>query len=269
MIARRTLLASSPLLFAPALVSAAERAPLRSNPASLPPANGFSHLAEGRGRLIWLSGQVPRTPDGTHVAPGDFVSQLEQVFRNLDIAAREAGGRFADIVKLNYYCRQDVDRALLRHVNRVRGEYIDPARPPASTFLFVSALAWPEWLIEIEAVLALDTAMLPEVIVHATLTADKDFSPAFIDEIRRLAAATRSEPGCIHYRVGRDLDHPSAIVLAERWRDEAALRAHFETPHMARFQTALRAQGMVRTALEVSEAAPPMDFSLNKSAPPG
>lgn len=269
MIARRALLASSPLLLAPALVSAAERTPLRRNPASLPPANGFSHLAEGRGRLIWLSGQVPRTPDGTHVASGDFVGQLEQVFRNLDIAAREAGGRFADIVKLNYYCRQDVDRALLRHVNRVRGDYIDPARPPASTFLFVSALAWPEWLIEIEAVLALDAGTPSEVIVHATLTADRAFSPAFIDEIRRLAAATRSEPGCIHYRIGRDLDHPSTIVLAERWRSEAALRAHFETPHMARFQTALGAEGEVRTALEVSEAARPMDFALQKSAPPG
>lgn len=234
---------------------------MRANPPTLPPGNGFSQISEGKGRLIWLSGQVPRTPDGTHVAPGDFVGQLEQVFRNLDIAAREAGGAFADIIKLNYYCRQDVDRSLLRHVNIVRDRYIQKERPPASTFVFVSALAWPEWLIEIEAVLAL-SADEPEVVVHATLTAEKPFSREFLREARLLASSTRTEPGCLAYRIAQDLDHPAMLVLAERWRDEAALRSHFSTPHMARFQAALRKEGDVRTALEVSEAARPMDFSL-------
>lgn len=263
MIERRALLATFPCLLIPAIASAADRAPIRASPPTLPPTNGFSHLAEAPGRLIWLSGQVPRTPDGTHVAPGDFVAQLEQVFRNLDIAAQEAGGTFSDIVKLNYYCRQDVDRSLLRHVNIIRGKHIDPKRPPASTFLFVSALAWPDWLIEIEAVLAIPDDDV-NVVVHATLTAERPFSQALLREARKLALATQSEPGCLAYRIGRDLEHPAMLLLAERWRNESALRTHFLTPHMKRFQDALRTEGNVRTALEVFEAARPMDFSLGR-----
>jgi enamine deaminase RidA (YjgF/YER057c/UK114 family) len=38
----------------------------------------------------------------------------------------------------------------------VRDKYVNVASPPASTFVVVSRLARPGWLIEIEAVVALD-----------------------------------------------------------------------------------------------------------------
>jgi enamine deaminase RidA (YjgF/YER057c/UK114 family) len=135
---------------------------VRANPASLPQPNGVSHLAEARGHLMFISGQVAETADGALVGKGDFVAQLEQVFRNLDIAVREAGAQFSDVVKLNLYCVNTVERALLTHVPRVRAQYADTARPPASTFVFVSGLARKAWLIEIEAVVA-----LPQIAVGA------------------------------------------------------------------------------------------------------
>jgi enamine deaminase RidA (YjgF/YER057c/UK114 family) len=128
--------------------------PLRASPPSLHPSNGFSHLAEARGRLVYVSGQVAVAPDGALVGKDDFVAQLEQVFRNLDIAVREAGARFADVVKLNYFCVSSVDRSLLPNVARVRDQYADTARPPASTFVFVAGLVRAAWLIEVEAVIA-------------------------------------------------------------------------------------------------------------------
>jgi enamine deaminase RidA (YjgF/YER057c/UK114 family) len=112
--------------------------PLRLNPSSLPPARGYSQLAEARGRLFYIAGQVAVAADGTLVGAGDFAAQLEQVFRNLDIAVREAGGCFADMVKLNYYCVAGVDRTLLAHVPRVRAQYTGTAPPPASTFVLVA-----------------------------------------------------------------------------------------------------------------------------------
>lgn len=129
--------------------------PLRLSPATLPPPVGFSHLSEASGRIIYISGQVPHDAKGDLVGEGDFEAQLHQIFTNLTIAAREAGSSCRDLVKLNYYCDARVDRTLLRHVTRVRDQYVDTSRPPASTFVFVAGLVRPGWLIEIDAVLAI------------------------------------------------------------------------------------------------------------------
>lgn len=51
--------------------------------------------------------------------------------------------------------------------------------------------------------------------------------------------ATRSEDGCIEYAMAEDLLEPGLIRITERWRDEAALTAHFTAPHMAAFNAAL------------------------------
>ena len=128
---------------------------LRANPPGLPVTPGSSQIAEARGRLMFISGQVAVTADNEHVGAGDFGVQLEQVFRNLDTAVRAAGGRFEDITKLNYFCLDSVDRALLPEVRRVRDSYVNLECPPASTFVFVSGLARQGWLIEIEAVASL------------------------------------------------------------------------------------------------------------------
>lgn len=50
--------------------------------------------------------------------------------------------------------------------------------------------------------------------------------------LRRLAAATREEPGCVQYEVHRDRADPRAFFLLERYADEDALRAHEATPHV-------------------------------------
>jgi len=128
---------------------------LRANPPGLPVTPGSSQIAKAHGRLVFISGQVAVTADDEHVGAGDFSVQLEQVFRNLDTAVRAAGGRFEDITKLNYFCLDSVDRALLPEVRRIRDSYIDVERPPASTFVFVSGLARRGWLIEVEAVASL------------------------------------------------------------------------------------------------------------------
>jgi enamine deaminase RidA (YjgF/YER057c/UK114 family) len=129
--------------------------PVRSNPATLPTQKGSSNLSEARGRQMHIAGQIAATADGRLVGKDDFVAQLEQVFRNLDLAVKEAGARFADVVKLNYFCVDSVDRALLPNLARIRDQYIDTGRPPAATFVFVSGLARKAWLIEVDAVVAL------------------------------------------------------------------------------------------------------------------
>jgi len=67
---------------------------------------------------------------------------------NLSRALAAAGASFADVVKLNYYV---TDISQLPVARAVRDEYVDTARPPASTAVQVSALAMPGLEIEIEA----------------------------------------------------------------------------------------------------------------------
>ena len=53
-----------------------------------------------------------------------------------------------------------------------------------------------------------------------------------------LAAGSREEPGCLSFRV-LAADEPAEIVLLSHWRDEAALRAHYATPHYRRYREAV------------------------------
>ncbi|NWH07306.1 MAG: antibiotic biosynthesis monooxygenase [Alphaproteobacteria bacterium] len=69
-------------------------------------------------------------------------------------------------------------------------------------------------------------------------------SPGEVDRLRTAAiammTATKSEePGCLEYAYAIDLANPTLLRIIERWKDEAALTAHFATPHMAAFGRAM------------------------------
>jgi enamine deaminase RidA (YjgF/YER057c/UK114 family) len=118
---------------------------------------GYSHVAKvNRGAIVYISGQVPSDTSGKLVGEGDFEAQVEQIFRNLKIAVEAAGGTMADIVKLNYFLVAEVDQAIVPKLRPIRDRYINVENPPASTFVVVSRLMRPGWLIEIEAVAAIE-----------------------------------------------------------------------------------------------------------------
>ncbi len=65
-----------------------------------------------------------------------------------------------------------------------------------------------------------------------------------IDRLRPAAEAmintTRTtEPGCTEYNFAVDLVEANLIRISERWKDQAALDAHFKSAHMATFQKAM------------------------------
>jgi enamine deaminase RidA (YjgF/YER057c/UK114 family) len=61
-----------------------------------------------------------------------------------------------DIVKLNVYLVAEVDQAEVPTLRAIRDRYVNVEKPPASTLVVVSRLARPGWLVEIEAVAAID-----------------------------------------------------------------------------------------------------------------
>jgi enamine deaminase RidA (YjgF/YER057c/UK114 family) len=123
------------------------------SPKSMHPPRGYSHAAKvGSGMVLFIAGQVALDRDGNLVGTGDFRSQSQQVFANLQAAVEAAGGTFRNIVKLNVYV---VDVSKLADYREIRDRYINVNHPPTSTVVQVAALFRPEFMIEIEAVAAL------------------------------------------------------------------------------------------------------------------
>ena len=98
--------------------------------------------------VLFLAGQVAYDKDGSVKHPGDFKAQAREVFRCIKSLVETAGGRMDSIVKLNTYLTDIRYRADLVPI---REEFLGK-KGPASTLVEVSALAHPDWLIEVEAI---------------------------------------------------------------------------------------------------------------------
>jgi len=55
------------------------------------------------GNTIYISGQVGRDENGKVVGVGDFRTQIEKTFENLQIALKAAGARLSDVVSTTTY----------------------------------------------------------------------------------------------------------------------------------------------------------------------
>lgn len=70
------------------------------------------------------------------------------------------------------------------------------------------------------------------IIVMGTVRVPVQNIAAIRPMMAKVIAATLAEDGCIQYAYGQDLLDPELIHIAEKWRDMAALKAHFQTEHM-------------------------------------
>ena len=123
------------------------------NPPTMAKPTGYSYAVKKTGTPVFVAGQVSIDGEGRVVGEGDPAAQAEQVFRNVRTVVEACGGTLRDVVKLTVYvtdpaCRPAVVAARDRHFSD--GEY------PASTYVVISALAAPQFLIEIEAVAMID-----------------------------------------------------------------------------------------------------------------
>ena len=108
---------------------------------------GYSHAVRV-GDLVFVAGQVALDLEGNVVGPGDIVAQTEQAYRNLERVLEAAGSSLNDLVKLTVFLTREED---LQPYREMRGR-LRPEPPPASTLVVITALARPEFLIEVEAV---------------------------------------------------------------------------------------------------------------------
>lgn len=113
------------------------------------PASGYSQVVKVSTddvTTIYVSGQIG---DGD-----DLASQMTAALENLRLQLEAAGATYKDIVKMNTYIvdYQPEDLAVFRDTRKA---IMGDTNMPASTLVGVTALALPEWKIEIEAIAVL------------------------------------------------------------------------------------------------------------------
>lgn len=121
-----------------------------------PQAIGTYSQAVRADRTVYLSGQIPLSPQTMTLVEGDIGAQIVQVFENLLAVAEAAGGTFADVVKLNVYL---TDLAHFPLVNEIIGQYFQEPYPARAA---IGVAALPKGaLVEIDGVMCLPPQEYP------------------------------------------------------------------------------------------------------------
>jgi enamine deaminase RidA (YjgF/YER057c/UK114 family) len=117
-----------------------------------PTGGGFSQVGEigPNARLYFLAGQTAGRPDGS--TPVTFQEQAEQVYWNIEQVLKGCGLTLANVAKTTTYLLDPDDMPVWRDVQKKAfGDIL-----PASTLLFISRLARPEFRIEVDVFAAKD-----------------------------------------------------------------------------------------------------------------
>jgi enamine deaminase RidA (YjgF/YER057c/UK114 family) len=98
---------------------------------------------------VYLRGQIGQDLDTREsVGIGDVSAQAEKAMANIAMLLGEAGSKLEDICKITIYL---VDVRYREAVYTVVGKWLKGVYP-VSTGIVISALARPEWLVEIDVI---------------------------------------------------------------------------------------------------------------------
>ncbi len=116
--------------------------------------NDLSQGVVARGTTVFLRGQVAQDLDSReNTGIGDAAAQTRKTMENIDTLLQEAGSEMAHVCRIVVYL---VDIRHREAVYQEMGKWLKGVHP-CSTGIVVSALARPEWLVEIEV-----TAVIPD-----------------------------------------------------------------------------------------------------------
>ena len=122
------------------------------NPQSIAkPVGAYSHSVKipAGARLLSIAGQAGIRPDGT-LAEG-FEAQHEETWKNVLAILEDANMGPENLVHLNVY---STDPTGIRFLKPHREKFLPKGYLTTSTWVVVSALANPSWVVEMEALAA-------------------------------------------------------------------------------------------------------------------
>ena len=107
---------------------------------------GFSRAVRIGNRIL-VAGTAPIAEDGTVAFPGDVYNQTKRCIEIILKSIEQAGGTLLDVVRTRVYLKNADD---WEEAGKAHGNYFQQTKP-ACTFVEVSRLIDPGWLVEIEA----------------------------------------------------------------------------------------------------------------------
>ena len=122
------------------------------NPDSLHKHPAFTNVVvvSGPVKTVYVGGQNAVDVSGNIIGKGDFAAQTEQVFKNLEAALDAGGAKLEHVIKWSIFVVEGNSPQVAFEVfRRVWGAR---SNPPAITVAFVSGLANPDFLLELEAI---------------------------------------------------------------------------------------------------------------------
>lgn len=115
----------------------------------------FRHAVRATGRsTVYVSGQVPLDAEGHYVGVGDFDTQVRQVYGNLSRVLESLGVGW-EAVAIQHIFIVDYSTDRYARLREIRREFLGDLLPCA-TVLGVTALAMPEFFVEVEITVDLD-----------------------------------------------------------------------------------------------------------------
>ena len=122
------------------------------NPDALNKNPAFTNVVVVTGpvKTVYVGGQDAVDASGTIVGKADVKAQTEQVLHNLQVALAAAGAGLEHVVKWNLYVVEG--QPLRPGFEAFQQFWGNRPNPPAITAAFVSGLANPDFLVEMDAI---------------------------------------------------------------------------------------------------------------------
>lgn len=107
--------------------------------------------AVAAGNMLYISGTVSLDDEGKPVAVGDMSGQTRRIYEDLQCILQAHSASFSDVIKEAIFTT-DID-SFKEKAMPIRAQFYEGHSLPASSaWLQVSRLAFPEFLVEIEAI---------------------------------------------------------------------------------------------------------------------
>ena len=122
------------------------------NPDALNKNPAFTNVivVTGSAKTIYVGGQDSVSASGEIVGKGDLKAQTEQILKNIQAALASAGANLENVIKWNLYVVQG--QSLQAGFEVFQQVWAGRPNPPAISMAFVSGLAHPDFLAEMDAV---------------------------------------------------------------------------------------------------------------------
>ena len=122
------------------------------NPAGLNKNPAFTNVivVSGHMKTVYVGGQDAVDASGNTIGKGDIKAQTEQVLKNIQAALAAGGAGLEHVIKWNLYIVQG--QSLREGFESFQNFWGRRPNPPAITAAFVSGLAHPDFLLEMDAI---------------------------------------------------------------------------------------------------------------------